>query len=105
MRRVRCTLPNAGDAINGVAFYADGAGKVSESIDRATAERFLSIPGYELVEADAGDTRPDGEDAGDIQSDDEALGEQGKQPEPAVIVSEDKPLSKVVKRSKAEKLI
>lgn len=44
--RIICTLPNASDNINGVAFIAGAGGMVSEEIPAAVAERFLSIPGY-----------------------------------------------------------
>lgn len=44
--RVLCSLPNAADEINGVAFTRTDAGMLSADIDEATAAVFLRIPGY-----------------------------------------------------------
>lgn len=54
MPKVICTLPHASELINGVKFeLVPDTGMVSEEIDLATAERFASIQGYYLVDADA----------------------------------------------------
>jgi hypothetical protein len=47
--RVLCILPNASERISGVAFARTDGGWLSESIDEATAHRFASILGYQLV--------------------------------------------------------
>jgi len=47
MARVLCTLHNASNSINGVAFEPHPKGVVSEEIDQDTADHFLSINGYE----------------------------------------------------------
>lgn len=49
MPRVICTLPNASASINGIAFTLDRGQMVSEEVDEATAARFASIPGYQMV--------------------------------------------------------
>lgn len=49
MPRVICTLPNASETINGVAFTLDRGQMVSEEVDEATAANFAAIPGYQLV--------------------------------------------------------
>lgn len=49
MPKVICVLENASDNISGVAFSAHERGKISEDIDQATADRFVSIGGYELA--------------------------------------------------------
>lgn len=51
MARVICTLPNASDHINGVAFVQTEGGWLSDPVDDATARRFADIPGYQLVAA------------------------------------------------------
>lgn len=49
---VLCTLAHAALEINGVAFEAVKGGVVSvDPVDDEAAERFASIPGYELVDA------------------------------------------------------
>ena len=45
--RVLCTLPNASESINGVAFEAVPGGMLSETIDATVAAHFLRIPGYQ----------------------------------------------------------
>jgi hypothetical protein len=49
MPKIKCTLPNASDLISGVKF----TNGVSDDISEAEAARFLSIPGYSVVEEDA----------------------------------------------------
>lgn len=49
MPKVICVRENASDNISGVAFFAHERGKISEDIDQATADRFVSIGGYELA--------------------------------------------------------
>lgn len=44
--RILCTLPNASDSINGVAFEPTDGGMLSEDVGADVAELFLSIPGY-----------------------------------------------------------
>lgn len=44
--RVLCTLKNASENINGVAFEAVPGGMLSEPVDAATGAHFLRIPGY-----------------------------------------------------------
>lgn len=56
--RVLCTLPNAGELINGVAFQATSVGMLSDPIDTDMAANFLRIPGY--VEVLDPPTRDDG---------------------------------------------
>lgn len=80
MVRVLCRLPNAGELINSVTFFPEGACVISEFIDRATANRFLEIPGYELVAEDKTGGQ-DESNAGDQESlsldaQDDALGQE-----------------------------
>ena len=69
MARVKCTLHNASENINGVAFSADQGAMVSEDIADDVAANFCLIPGYELLpptsqapaatsQAPAGETQP-----------------------------------------------
>lgn len=53
--RVLCTLANAGELINGVVFAPTDRGMLSEQVPVAVAERFVSIPGYQIVDPDADD--------------------------------------------------
>lgn len=47
---VICTLPNASDLINGVAFEDHPKGKVSvQSVSDDVAEAFAAIEGYKVV--------------------------------------------------------
>lgn len=59
MPRVICSLPNAAGVISGVKFTALDDGRlISAEIDDALAERFTSIPGYELDDEDREDDAP-----------------------------------------------
>jgi hypothetical protein len=49
MARVICTLPNASERINGVAFVADRGQMLSEDISDEVAAEFAAIEGYSLV--------------------------------------------------------
>lgn len=52
---VICTLPNASDEINGVAFENHKEGKISvKAVTAEFAERFASIDGYKVVESKDG---------------------------------------------------
>lgn len=46
--RVICTLPNASNLINGVAFEAHKLGMISEEVEQDVADTFLAIAGYVL---------------------------------------------------------
>ena len=48
--RIRCTLPNASENINGFPFHQDGDAMVCETEDQAVAENFAQIPGYEVAD-------------------------------------------------------
>lgn len=50
MAKVQCTLENASDKINGVAFEPGQKGMVSEDISLDLAEQFAQIPGYEIID-------------------------------------------------------
>ena len=51
MKRVICCRPNASTLISGVVFATTADGRhLSAEIDDATADMFLSIPGYVLDE-------------------------------------------------------
>lgn len=52
--KVICTLPNAADRINGVAFSPGDGGMVSEDISQEQGNRFLAIPGYKEVQRKLG---------------------------------------------------
>lgn len=49
MARVLCTLPNASDSINGIAFEDHPSGKLSAEISTEDAAQFAGINGYELL--------------------------------------------------------
>lgn len=49
MARVICTLPNASTEIDGVTFAADRGQMISEDLDQAVADRFATIPGFQIV--------------------------------------------------------
>jgi hypothetical protein len=52
---VICTLPNAAEEINGVAFEAHPDGyRIAHDVPVDEAENFASIPGYEIAGAGAG---------------------------------------------------
>lgn len=51
--RVLCTLPNAGEIINGIAFTETEGGMLSEDIGDDMARAFAAIPGYQMVGAPA----------------------------------------------------
>lgn len=52
MKRVICSRPNASTLISGVPFTTTSDGRhISAEIDDATADMFLSIPGYILDES------------------------------------------------------
>jgi hypothetical protein len=44
--RVLCTLPNAGESINGVPFAEAAGGRLSDPLSPEVAAAFLRIPGY-----------------------------------------------------------
>lgn len=46
---VVCTLPNAGDVINGVAFRPGKDGNVSDEVPDDVAAMFANIPGYKVI--------------------------------------------------------
>lgn len=46
MKRVLCTLPNASESISGVAFVEHVDGMLSDEIDEALADIFLSVEGF-----------------------------------------------------------
>jgi hypothetical protein len=52
--RIRCTLPNASDNINGIPFSPEDGAMVAEIDDAAAADNFASIPGYEVEQTTAG---------------------------------------------------
>lgn len=52
MPKVLCTLPNASELINGIAFEATDQGMLSVTIDDDTAAQFSGIAGYTLVDDD-----------------------------------------------------
>lgn len=52
MAQVLCVLPNASDCISGVRFEETPAGRLSEPISMEAAERFATIPGYQIVVRD-----------------------------------------------------
>lgn len=61
MAKIKCTLPNASEEINGIKFAAEDGAMVSEDIGDDVAAGFLTIPGYELVAAEAAKpTKPEG---------------------------------------------
>lgn len=49
--RVLCTLPNAAETINGIAFTPTDSGMLSDEISDDAARLLASIPGYQLVGA------------------------------------------------------
>lgn len=49
MAKIKCTLPNASEEINGIKFAAEDGAMVSEDISDDVAAGFLTIPGYVLV--------------------------------------------------------
>lgn len=54
MPKVKCTLPNAANEINGVKFVSHASGgMVSEEISEEQAANFAAIPGYALFDAKA----------------------------------------------------
>lgn len=54
MPRIKCTLPNAAEEIDGVAFSADISGSMtSEEVSDEVAERFTRIPGYTVADPKA----------------------------------------------------
>lgn len=65
MARVICTLPNASELINGIAFSLldDNTGMISAEIEQDLAERFASIPGYFLAETSGRDEAAEKEKA------------------------------------------
>jgi hypothetical protein len=52
--RIRCTLPNASDNINGIPFAPEDGAMVAEIDDAVAADHFASIPGYEVEQTTAG---------------------------------------------------
>jgi len=58
MPKVICTLPNAGEFVNGVRFITHAEGMVSEDISEEQARRFASISGYKLQERLDGEVTP-----------------------------------------------
>jgi hypothetical protein len=46
MKRVLCTLPNASESISGVTFVEHVGGMLSDEIDEALADIFLSVDGF-----------------------------------------------------------
>lgn len=87
---VVCSLPNAGEIINGVKFESGSRGQsFSEPVDEAVAARFAAIPGFTMVQhgKPAADKKPaavkDSESGG---TSDEA----GDAPEESGATSEDK---------------
>jgi hypothetical protein len=59
--RIHCTLPNASDSINGIAFKTIDDGV--ESVDlhsKDVAERFRGINGYELIGIDQSEPKSRG---------------------------------------------
>lgn len=63
MAKILCTLPNASEEISGVKFVAHEKGMLSEEVAADVAERFASIPGYEVVGATAPKAPPVQDDA------------------------------------------
>ena len=61
MAQVICTLPNASELINGVAFKAVDGGMLSEEISTDQAAAFCGIGGYSLFEPKAAAVDMDGE--------------------------------------------
>lgn len=59
MKQIKCSLPNASDLINGVAFEPTDGGMLSVAVEPSVAAQFASIPGYEIV--DAQEENPDGD--------------------------------------------
>lgn len=54
-KKVICTLPNASESINGHAFELTDEGAVSKEIlSDKDAAKFASIPGYKVVDVQAG---------------------------------------------------
>lgn len=50
--KIICTLPNASDSLNGIAFKDHPKGKISvEDVPKEQAEVFLSVPGFEEAAA------------------------------------------------------
>ena len=59
--RVLCTLPNASTEIDGVAFSAVDGGMLSDDVDDAVGNRWLTIPGfsaYATAQAESPDASP-----------------------------------------------
>lgn len=44
--KITCTLPNAGDEINGIEFESENGAMVAYNVPADKAEKFASIPGY-----------------------------------------------------------
>ena len=56
MKIVKCTLPNVGATVNGIPFsFANGFHSTGE-LDDALAKQFDGIPGYQVVDVNAGNT-------------------------------------------------
>lgn len=50
MKQIKCTLPNASTAINGVKFDIVEDGVLSAPVEDAVAEQFTGIAGYEVID-------------------------------------------------------
>ena len=50
MKKIVCTLPNASNRINGIAFESTLDGMVSEPVEDAVAAHFEGIAGYDVIE-------------------------------------------------------
>lgn len=54
VRKLLCTLPNASESINGIAFEPYEGGMISvdpiDTIDESLVRKFLRINGYKIVE-------------------------------------------------------
>lgn len=80
MSFIRCTRKNASHEISGVAFqdHPEGGVVSVEEVDEAQAARFLSVPGYEVVQVEPVETaaqkkaREKAETAAQKKADDEA---------------------------------
>ena len=57
MTKILCSLPNASERIDDIAFTQHANGMLSEDVSAEVAARFASIPGYAIV----GETDPGAE--------------------------------------------
>lgn len=75
MPRVKTILKNASTNINGIQFELIDGAMVSEVIDQATADLFLSIPGFAEAEEDAQAAEQEAEQVSQTETQEDSIGD------------------------------